>query len=61
MKVVVPQLFVKKQIKVLEEVSENLNTPVSELLENCLAGILVHVLPVFAASKLPSSQDQVII
>jgi hypothetical protein len=58
MKVLVPQLFVRKLADTLEELANTVELPVPEVLSACLPAVLVHILPVFAVSKQDTSQGQ---
>ncbi|XP_070188647.1 serine-protein kinase ATM-like [Littorina saxatilis] len=58
-KVLVPQLFVHKCSDTLADLAQKLELSVVDVLRNCLPSILVHILPVFATSKIQSSGSNV--
>ena len=57
--VLVPQLFVRHKSSSLNDLAQMLELPVEEVLHGCLPAVLVHILPVFAASKMHSSEANV--
>ena len=52
MPVVIPELVVNKDLKTVQEIAAALDRDWKEMLRDCIPKILVHILPLFAASKL---------
>ena len=50
--VVIPELVVNKDLKTVQEIAAALDRDWKEMLRDCIPKILVHILPLFAASKL---------
>ena len=50
--IVIPELVVNKDLKTVQEIAAALDRDWKEMLRDCIPKILVHILPLFAASKL---------
>ena len=57
MSVLVPELVVNKDLGTLQNIAAALDRDWKEVLIECIPKILVHILPLFAASKLGETRD----
>ena len=48
----IPELVVNKDLQTIQEIAASLDCNWKEMLRDCIPKILVHILPLFAASKL---------
>ena len=53
----IPELVVNKDLQTIQEIASSLDQDWKKILQDCVPKILVHILPLFAASRLGESGE----
>ena len=57
----IPELVVNKDLQTVQEIALSLDQDWKEILRDCVPKILVHILPLFAASRLSETGEDEIV